>query len=75
VGRAGIYRSTNGGKRWVRKGRKVFYNSNLAIDPGSPFTVYRVRRDRPRVFKSSDGDASWAPKDKGLPHGGDLAIG
>jgi photosystem II stability/assembly factor-like uncharacterized protein len=79
----GIYRTTNGGKEWV----KVLAGANgttggtdLAIDPEDPDNVYAVMWDHRRepdlrryggegsgVYRSSDGGDTWTRLEGGLP--------
>jgi hypothetical protein len=65
----------------MRKLRRTRYSNEevltLAIDPDSPDTVYVGTAVG--VFKTSDGGATWAPKNQGLPPEAcfiyDLAVG
>jgi photosystem II stability/assembly factor-like uncharacterized protein len=75
----GVFKSTNAGATWkaANSGLKAAncclspwpedspsYVA-LAIDPGSPGTVYTVSSSG--VFKTSDGGMSWKPASSGLP--------
>jgi photosystem II stability/assembly factor-like uncharacterized protein len=73
-GRSGatrIYKSTNAGRTWQATGRASSLPASccdedaLAVDGGSPQTVYTVVGNT--VFATSDGGASWQPRANGLP--------
>jgi photosystem II stability/assembly factor-like uncharacterized protein len=73
----GVYKSTTGGASWRRLPVPISYPetaSALAIDPQNPDTVYAMTADESisygagsakvyesRVFKSTDGGATWSP--------------
>ena len=64
-----VDKSTDGGRTWVTKLRKPRSSGDcdflrLAIDPGSPSTVYVGCAG---VLKTTDGGATWAQKNSGLP--------
>jgi photosystem II stability/assembly factor-like uncharacterized protein len=63
----GLYRSTDGGVRWIRRGgrtdRATVYA--LAIDPGSPERIYAGTYGR-GVLRSDDGGATWRERNAGL---------
>jgi len=69
----GVFKSTDAGATWNAANSglipgtsfSVYHAVALAIDPGSPSTVYRVSSSG--VFKSSDGGMSWNPASSGLP--------
>lgn len=66
---AGIFKSTNGGRRWRAVGvvRDVEGSSALAMDPRTPGTVYAAHFLD--VLKSTDGGRSWAKMNSGLREG------
>jgi photosystem II stability/assembly factor-like uncharacterized protein len=63
----GVYKSTDGGRRWFRSsnGLTVQRPIVLAIDPKTPSTIYAgsglFSSNTPTVFKSTDGGANWGP--------------
>jgi photosystem II stability/assembly factor-like uncharacterized protein len=68
----GVFKSTDAGTTWKAAnsglsppGTPFSSAVALAIDPGSPSTVYTVSSFG--VFKSSDGGMSWHPANSGLP--------
>jgi photosystem II stability/assembly factor-like uncharacterized protein len=68
----GVFKSTDAGATWkaansgLSPGVYSAYDAvALAIDPGSPGTVYAVSSSG--VFKSGDGGMSWNPASSGLP--------
>lgn len=67
----GVFKSTDGGATWnaansgLSPGAYGYNAVALAIDKGSPGTVYAVSSSG--VFKSSDGGVSWNPASSGLP--------
>jgi len=71
----GVFKSTDAGATWKAANSGLspglspsgpYYNAvALAIDPGSPSTVYTASFSG--VFKSSDGGMSWNPASAGLP--------
>jgi photosystem II stability/assembly factor-like uncharacterized protein len=69
----GVFKSTDAGTTWkaansglsLGTSLSVYNALALAIDPGSPGTVYTVSSSG--VFKSSDGAMSWNPVGSGLP--------
>jgi photosystem II stability/assembly factor-like uncharacterized protein len=68
----GVFKSTDAGATWKAANSglspgdgSVYQAVALAIDPGSPSTVYTVSSSG--VFKSSDGGMSWTPSSSGLP--------
>jgi photosystem II stability/assembly factor-like uncharacterized protein len=65
--RGGVFKSTDGGATWniANSGLSANDAEALAIDPGSPGTIYAV--SSAGVFKSSDGATSWNPAGSGLP--------
>jgi len=65
---AAIYSSTNAGADWTAStGLPANAPTNvLAIDPSNPATVY-AGTNGSGIFKSTDGGASWAAVNTGLP--------
>ena len=71
----GVFKSTDAGATWKAANSGLspglspsglYYNAvALAIDPGSPSTVYTASFSG--AFKSSDGGMSWNPASAGLP--------
>jgi photosystem II stability/assembly factor-like uncharacterized protein len=59
---AGVLKSTDGGKIWVRKnhGLPIYTPQQIQIDPNQPETLY-VSYDFsfPQFYKSTDGGESW----------------
>ena len=45
--------------------------SNLAVDPQTPATLYHGSE---RVFKSTDGGATWSPRNAGFPRQEEVAL-
>ncbi|HEV7518614.1 MAG TPA: hypothetical protein VGR07_20150 [Thermoanaerobaculia bacterium] len=78
-----VYKTTDGGDSWtnvsaglpVAPGKQIVFFNSVAVDPGDPRIVYTVaaiyttRFDPPRlrVFKSTDGAATWSIASDGLP--------
>jgi photosystem II stability/assembly factor-like uncharacterized protein len=78
-----IYKTTDGGAAWenvsaglpVAPSKQTVFFTSVAVDPGDPRIVYTVaaiyttRFDPPRlrVFKSTDGAATWSIASDGLP--------
>ncbi|MBI4426427.1 MAG: hypothetical protein HY567_02525 [Candidatus Kerfeldbacteria bacterium] len=56
---AGIYRSDDGGNRWVKTGLGGGTYTALAIDPTAPTILYAAAGGT--ITKSGDGGAHWAP--------------
>ena len=84
----GVYKTTDGGKTWnqVLKINDDTGVSDIAMDPGSPDTLYAAAYERRRtpfgfdgggpgsaIYKTVDGGATWKKLTKGLPYenGGD----
>jgi photosystem II stability/assembly factor-like uncharacterized protein len=74
----GVLKSTNGGRSWTATAAPVpgspfwggeygRYVTVLAVVPTTPTTLYAGTHGG--VFKSTDGGASWAAMNTGLPHG------
>lgn len=65
--RGGVFKSTDAGATWnvANSGLSADDAEALAIDPGSPATIYAV--SSAGAFKSSDGALSWNPTGSGLP--------
>jgi photosystem II stability/assembly factor-like uncharacterized protein len=71
--RGGVFKSTDAGATWHAANSgltpgtppSVFSAVALAIDPGSPSTVYTVSPQG--VFKSTDGGMTWNGASSGLP--------
>jgi hypothetical protein len=67
----GVFKSTDGGATWnaansgLSPGNPFYSAVALAIDPGSPRTVYTVSFSG--IFKSTDGGTSWIRANSGLP--------
>jgi photosystem II stability/assembly factor-like uncharacterized protein len=63
-----VDKSTDGSRTWVTKTRVPYLYGvdipSLAIDPSSPATVYLGGRG---VLKTTNGGATWAQKNRGLP--------
>ena len=63
----GVYKSTNGGRRWARSSNGLTAPSIavLALDPKTPTTLYAGVipniSNTPTVFKTTDGGANWSP--------------
>jgi photosystem II stability/assembly factor-like uncharacterized protein len=59
--RGGVFKSTDAGATWnvANSGLSADDAEALAIDPGSPGTIYAVSSEG--VFKSRDGATSWNP--------------
>ncbi|MET0647259.1 MAG: Calx-beta domain-containing protein, partial [Pyrinomonadaceae bacterium] len=63
----GVYKSTNGGRRWVRSSNGLTAPSiaALAVDPKTPTTLYAGVipniSNTPTLFKTTDGGANWSP--------------
>ena len=77
--RGGVFKSTDAGATWnvANSGLSADDAEALAIDPGSPGTIYAVSGEG--VFKSRDGATSWNPAGSvpdlsGSP-GGDCCFG
>ena len=78
-----VYKTTDGGDSWtevsaglpVALGKQLIFFTSVAVDPGDPRIVYtvaaiydtRVDLPRLRVFKSTDGAATWSIASNGLP--------
>src|SRR5262249_45192117 len=65
------YKTPDAGAHWTRVTAGL-NNFALAIDPATPSIVYAATRDG--VFKSTDGGASWSPRNSGLPCDGCLGL-
>ena len=68
-GGSAVYKSTDEGIRWTPAGNGLPSNRvlSLAIDPGSPSSVYVGTSNG--IFKTVDGGSSWTPRNNGLPAG------
>jgi photosystem II stability/assembly factor-like uncharacterized protein len=75
----GIFKSTDGGANWNMANAglpkppsipNVYVGTTsvgvLAIDPGNPETIYASVAFSPKLFKSTDGGASWSAASSGL---------
>jgi photosystem II stability/assembly factor-like uncharacterized protein len=84
----GVYKTTDGGKTWTLalKINDDTGVSDMAMDPGSPDTLYAAAYQRRRtpygfngggsdgaIYKTTDGGVNWRKLTKGLPYenGGD----
>ncbi len=84
----GVYKTTDGGKTWTQalKINDDTGVSDIAMDPGSPDTLYAAAYQCRRtpfgfngggtnsaIYKTTDGGATWKKLSKGLPYenGGD----
>ena len=83
-GERGVYKSTDGGKTWIRT---LYISeetgiSEIAIDPSNPNTLYASAHQRRRhewtyigggpesaLYKSTDGGITWREISSGLPKG------
>lgn len=68
AGTRGVWKSTNGGKRWRRLGRGLAPDAaigSLTIDPLSPQVLYVLASDHEesRLFRSANRGESWSPLD------------
>ena len=76
-GRAGLFRSTNGGGTWQPAGRQPAADEtilSLAVSPRSPRTLWLVT-DRNGLFRSADGGDTWtATGPKPLRHAAAVAV-
>ncbi len=59
-----LYRSVDGGNRWAVTGLKDVDVYQLAIDPRQPTVMFAGTSKG--VYASSDGGATWAPRNSGL---------
>lgn len=72
----GVFKSTDGGASWVpsRTGLETLTIETVLIDPVTPTTVYAASSPfgvfgvggQGGVFKSTDGGATWIPRNAGL---------
>ena len=62
--RGALYRSTNGGRRWVASGPEGVLE--VTVDPRTPATAY-VGTDFDGVLKSTDAGRTWRAARSGLP--------
>jgi hypothetical protein len=65
-----LFKTTNGGASWssASTGLCGFDNTEIAIDPITPTTLYAVQLPCP-ISKSTDGGASWTPFSSGPANG------
>lgn len=61
---AGVYRSIDGGATWQSLGLDACDVRALAIDPGTPTTIYAGTL-ADGAYKSTDGGATWGPLNTG----------
>lgn len=66
----GIYKTTDGGLSWVRKGKGEFIDVDVievAVNPNNPNVVYAGTRASRGMYRSEDGGDSWTilPKSPG----------
>ena len=75
----GVFKSTNGGASWTAANSGMTIDqviSSLAIDPTNSQTVYaraftvESGSDSGKVFKSTNGGASWTAASSGMPKTG-----
>jgi photosystem II stability/assembly factor-like uncharacterized protein len=81
---SGLFKSLDGGNSWaaINTGITTLKTSTtaqvkvIAIDPVNPATLYAAGASGFRLFKSTNGGASWSESDTGLPFSdiADLAI-
>jgi photosystem II stability/assembly factor-like uncharacterized protein len=73
----GVFRSFNGGKKWRQvegAGLPPLPFSDVQIDPTRPDTAY-ITASVGGIFKTTDGGATWAAINKGLPQGRSFLYG
>jgi photosystem II stability/assembly factor-like uncharacterized protein len=74
VGERGVYRSTDGGRNWVRTTDGTAGASDLWMDYSDPQIVYASVGAGTGISKSLDGGVTWASVGgKGLPDGARIA--
>jgi len=77
TGTSGVFKTVNLGTTWsaINAGLTEQLLGPLAIDPSAPATIYVGGYAAARVFKSTDGGASWSEGSAGLPPGVGYAYG
>ena len=72
-GACGVYKSTDGGKNWIRMLETEHATMAVEVDSQNPNLLY-VATGAQGIFVSSDGGKSWKQENKGLPSLGTAAV-
>ena len=78
---AGVFKTYDGGASWSNAGLTGWSVAGLVIDPQNPSTLYAATgvyadddSSSNKVYKSTDGGATWNEADSGLPAQGPCCI-